>query len=441
MPKPSPARKYLERYAAPEAAAIEATVASLDATYDHAIAIPLKAEQPSFLAGLAPALDGAGRVLVIAVINAAATDPERVHLSNEALARALMDQTRTRRAIAENLELLELDTGLELLLVDRFRSGRRLDPGQGVGLARKIGCDLALALRDQGKLRSRWLHTTDADATLPAGYFRAGAPTEAAGLVYPFWHETSPDPTGVALALYEISLRYYVLGLRSTGSPYAFHTLGSAMAAEADAYAAVRGVPRREAAEDFYLLGKLAKLGPIARAPTSPIRLRQRLSDRVPFGTGPATRQIAATLAAGDDLHFYDPRVFEVVARALRAVGRFAESRDPIELTRRAEARDAHDEAYGRALEAIGAPVAFEQAAAATTSIAALTRRLHGWLDGFRTLKMIHAARDAGLVNSPWRVALARAPFLEGRLDPDAAVETIRRALAELEQHMVSARG
>jgi hypothetical protein len=35
---------------------------------------------------------------------------------------------------------------------------------EGVGLARKIGCDIALSLYERGTLKSRWLHTTDADA-------------------------------------------------------------------------------------------------------------------------------------------------------------------------------------------------------------------------------------------------------------------------------------
>jgi hypothetical protein len=426
MAPPSRARHYLDRYAAAEAAAVD----GLDASYDRAITIPLKAEDASFLHALAPALEGAGRVLVIAVINAAADAPERIHHHNEALARGLSDRARDRRLIGDNLELLELDRGLEVLLVDRFRAGRRLAPGQGVGLARKIGCDLALALRAGGRLGSPWIHTTDADAELPPGYFEALPRGDAAGLVYPFWHETSPSLTGEALAIYEISLRYYVLGLRAAGSPYAFHTLGSAMAADADAYAAVRGVPRREAAEDFYLLGKLAKLGPIARAACPPIRLRQRLSDRVPFGTGPATRRIATRLAAGDDVPFYDPRVFEVVACALRAARRFAESRDPAELVGEGDA------VYPRAVASIGAGEAFVQAAKATTSAAALARRIHGWFDGFRTLKLIHAARDAGLPDVGWRDALARAPFLRGRLDPTAPVGAVRRALAAEEQRV-----
>ena len=63
--------------------------------------------------------------------------------------------------------------------------------------------------------------------------------------------------------LYEYSLRYYVAGLTYAQSPYAFHTIGSTMAVNAEHYASVRGFPRREAGEDFYLLNKLAKVGSV----------------------------------------------------------------------------------------------------------------------------------------------------------------------------------
>ena len=432
MAKPGAARQYLDRYAAPEAAAAE----GIDIAFDHAIAIPVKAEDPAFIENLAGAVTGAGRVLAIVVINASAGDPARLHRENEALDRALRGRSPPSQIIGPGVCRLQLDRELDVVVVDRFSPARRLSPGQGVGLARKIGCDLALALRARGRLRSRWIHTTDADAALPRDYFDASAEASAksAALVYPFWHDTSASETGEALARYEISLRYYVLGLAAAGSPYAFHTLGSALAADADAYAAVRGVPKRTAAEDFYLLGKLAKIGPVARAACAPIRLRERLSDRVPVGTGPATQRIVAARAAGEAFRLYDPRVFSVLRTLRRAAGAFCESRDPTCLVGGRESGDeALDAAYREAIAAIGAAAAFESAAAATTSAGALARRIRDWLDGFRTLKLIHAARDAGLPNRPWRDALASADFLAEKIDPSADAYEIRSALAAAE--------
>ena len=76
-----------------------------------------------------------------------------------------------------------------------------------------------------------------------------------------------------ATALYELRLHHYVLGLEYAGSPYAYHTLGSCLAVKADAYAQVRGFPKRAGAEDFYLLNKLAKLGAMPRLQGRCIRI------------------------------------------------------------------------------------------------------------------------------------------------------------------------
>src|SRR6185295_2791724 len=104
-----------------------------------------------------------------------------------------------------------------------------------------------------------------------------------------FRHEATGDAAlDGAHALYEVRLRYDVLGLASAGSPWAMHAIGSTLAVGVEAYAAVRGFPRRMAGEDFHLLAKLAKIGRVVRAGGEPIRLRSRSSDRVPFGTGAA---------------------------------------------------------------------------------------------------------------------------------------------------------
>src|SRR5690606_7285065 len=115
-------------------------------------------------------------------------------------------------------------------------------------------------------------------------------------LLFPFRHEGPADePVTRATELYEASLRYHVLGLAHAGSPYAYHSIGSTLAVQARAYALVRGVPKRSAGEDFYLLDKLAKVAPLLRARGEPVRIRARFSTRVPFGTGPAVARIAAT--------------------------------------------------------------------------------------------------------------------------------------------------
>ena len=68
-----------------------------------------------------------------------------------------------------------------------------------------------------------------------------------------------------------LSLRYYVAGMKYARSHLThFHTIGSTMAVRASYYAKVRGFPKREAGEDFYLLNKLAKVGTVLELEASP---------------------------------------------------------------------------------------------------------------------------------------------------------------------------
>ena len=101
-----------------------------------------------------------------------------------------------------------------------------------------------------------------------------------------------------------------MLGLRHAGSPYAYHSIGSCIAVVPRHYAAVRGVPKLRAGEDFYLLNKLAKVGRIQNARSSPITIKARKSLRVPFGTGRATDEIEQNI---NRYHIYSPRIFDLI--------------------------------------------------------------------------------------------------------------------------------
>jgi len=290
-----------------------------------------------------------------------------------------------------------------------------LPKGQGVGWARKIGFDVALRLHRSKKLASRWLHSTDADVILPRDYFErasaVGTPN-AAALVYPFTHRGEVD---VALAravqLYEISLRYYVLGLASAGSPYAHHTIGSTLAVDATAYAKVRGVPKRTAAEDFYLLGKLAKIGAVVPLGGGAVSLSGRVSRRVPFGTGPAVERIAR----GGDFTLYHPHIFAALGGWLAALSDLTPVSPPGAFSKRLMARCREGGLDPTLLVEMAAHPTTEAALAAARrhakTGAKLRQHLFTWFDAFRTLKFVHALEARSFPPRPWIDALRDAPF------------------------------
>ncbi len=411
-------QKYLAGYAEPEAA-----IADRLPSFEHVICVPACGEKATFLEGLAPALNE--QVLTIVVVNG--TDGDAV------TARRNADMIAALREGAERLTdgpACWLRTKPHCLLIDRASAGREVPVKQAVGLARKIAADVACAMKAQGKLRSRWIHMTDCDVVLPADYLTA-SPEDGVLLTYPFRHvagtETSID---TAHGIYEAFLRYYVLGLRSAGSRYALHTIGSTLAVEVGAYSAVRGMPRRQAAEDFYLVNKVAKLGRVVTPTSGALRIVARRSLRVPFGTGRSTAKIAET--GGRDC--YHPAIFELLQAWLGGIEQFAtDGVSPSDAALERVANKTHRTALAEALKALAVEATLRQAlAAAPANADARRERAHEHFDAFRTRKLIHLLRDGGLGELPWRQALREAPFTS--VDPDGDPFVICTAMAQQEE-------
>jgi hypothetical protein len=393
--------KYLSRYAEDE----HRIAAQMSHGFRQVLVVPACGEDAGFLHGLSPCSEG--DALCIVVVNASEDAPAQIHVQNQALLAALPPRTPLS---SDPPAWLTEQGGSTLLIVDRASPGRRLPRRQGVGLARRIGFDLALALGRRGLIGARFIASTDADAHLPADYFAAldAAPADAAALCFPFVHVPSGDAAlDRATELYELGLHYYVEGLRHARSPYAFHTLGSALAIDAEAYARVRGFPRRLAGEDFHLLDKVAKVGRVVTAASEPIRIRARRSERVPFGTGPGVARIEAELAAGIAPRFYHPQSFELLGIWLAMLDRFAEHRDP----RRLSTEAAADPTLERALVGLGALEVAERELGQSPDAAHLRRRLRTSFGALPTLRLVHALRDAGLGLETWSRAIAAAPF------------------------------
>ena len=441
-------RKYLERYAEPEAAWGH----ELHTQYAGVLVVPLQREDETFLDNLAPALQGAGgRVLVVAVVNATDEAPAATHEGNARLLRLLADRLVPRQELPK-LErspasaILGRPGAFDLLVIDRASPGKRLPRGEGVGLARRIGMDLALQLQQLDGITSPWLATTDADAQPPTSYFQtlaAVAPLtpqglRRVGLTLPFWHTPSGDAAiDRATADYELSLRYYTLGLAAAGSPYAYQSMGSSLAVLAEAYAEVRGFPRRNAGEDFYLLDKLAKVGALHRPDCEPIRLRSRTSDRVPFGTGRKVGEIVENAGA---LSTYHPRVFELLGATLTALRHAVTAREPdswrLQLKARLDAGTAG--AVSSALEELQVFEALPGMLDASPDARVRERRLLTWFDALRTLRFIHVLEArASLARLPLFDALAQASFCPFATSLDLAsldVNSLRIAASDAER-------
>lgn len=455
--------KYLSQHAEFEAQ-LRTAIGAHCGRFGHGLTIPSYAEGKGISGCLKTIPSGPrGPVLVVVVVNAPEDAPASVHQANRQTLGVLRSEYGSPEVVSPDACLYPHPVG-SLVVIDRA-SQNFLPARKGVGLARKIGSDLLLALIEDERISSPWIHCSDADVSFPPDYFEQSSAFREAGasaLLYRFRHvpgenrfeDNGVEPTDApimdsptqsrdrirlhrAALEYEISLRYYVLGLRFSGSRHAFHSIGSTLAIHANAYARVRGFPKREAAEDFYLLNKIAKVGRIKRLEGDPLLLSSRSSFRVPFGTGASIRRLVE--GSGFQIFTYDPKIFHYLRVWQNALVRTLDPNEPKKALREWVLQFADQDPQVEpprlieALTEVAALSAAEGALAAPGS--GVEKRLLDGFDGFRTLKLVHALRESGLKSIPLYDALDRACFVSlGACPEPKNTEDIAREIETLER-------
>ncbi|WP_370979383.1 hypothetical protein [Agaribacterium sp. ZY112] len=371
-------RQYLKNYAETEhklCLALPITVR------EHVVVIPACHEHLHFVERLSQHPQ-AEALLLILVLNEHQQSPRQFVEQNQVFKKALLAQAQLI-GCQEHVSLLSFQS-LQILLIERCAE-RALPPKQGVGLARKIGADCATALIDQGSVLSPWIYSSDADAQLPDNYFsltkNRTEQQSASAWTFNFKHIGGEADVAKATRLYEYGLHKWRIQLERAGSLYAYHSLGSALAFNYQAYAQVRGFPKRSAAEDFYLLNKLAKLQGIAYAEDICINIEARLSERVPFGTGPAVAQICEQQRLGEAFTWYNPKIFIELKKVLSLHNAlFAEGINAIHTL---------EKSSQTALKEAGIESFLAQRSKQNDSPSSFARHFQHWFDAFQTLKFI----------------------------------------------------
>ncbi|MCH2109760.1 MAG: hypothetical protein MK135_10545, partial [Polyangiaceae bacterium] len=283
-----------------------------------ACVIPVSDEPTDCLRWILPSLSGERRRLLVFVVNGRASS------STEALGRnrdfcEILREGAEEECLAPTISVLrrrEWGAGA-VVLINRSTPQTFFAEHQGVGLARRWGLDLVYGLWSFGYLAQEYVLSSDADAELSSARWRAieEEDSSCSALLFQWQHydsfaagteEQKRPRLPLPMVHLEIAFRYYTLGLEFARSPFAFHALGSAFAASMEDYAKVRGMPDRQAGEDFHFLAKLSQVRALKMAMDPVVRILCRESDRVPFGTGPRFSEAVAS----QDLQVESPWCF-----------------------------------------------------------------------------------------------------------------------------------
>ena len=328
MNKPSLLEDYLEKYSVGTNWNL---VAGKIENISQVVVIPAYAEKEmlfSTLASLAQNHQSSLEYsLVLCVINNKSNSPSEQVSNNQTTIEYLDALVRNKPLGKFNSDqkiypqLLKVaDTQLKLSYIDASSKCYEIPKSDGgVGMARKVGMDMALRLLNKSLADKKLIISLDADTLVQTNYLSTiknsfASKTKTAIVAYE--HQMPDDYEGqVAICCYEIFLRYWVLGLKYAKSPWAFHSIGSTIVTSTEAYLQVRGMNRREAGEDFYFLNKLAKIGNIDYIKDTCVFPSARSSSRVPFGTGKAVERFLT--GKTKDYLLYDPQIFIIISQWL----------------------------------------------------------------------------------------------------------------------------
>lgn len=296
--------------------------------------------------------------------------------------------------ITDEIEKIIYESGLNIGFIDAASDEFVLPEKEGgVGLARKIGMDTALTLFDYNNKEKKILICLDADCTVEENYLASivdafdQLKTSAAYVEYGHALPKNENEKA-AIICYEIFLRYYVLGLKYAGSPFAFPTIGSTMICDAESYCKIGGMNKRKAAEDFYFMEKLAKVTSIHEIKKTTVHPSSRGSWRVPFGTGQRVNRFLSK--SRNEYFLYDPESFIVLKKW-----------NDIFLKEENKTADYYLERAGEIhpslkifLEMNLFAEQWQKILEGSKSSAQIQKQKILWFDGFKTLKLIHFLRD-----------------------------------------------
>ena len=240
------------------------------------------------------------KTLIIIVINNGPNEDPKIISSNQ-----------------KTKAIIKLFKSINICFVNAFNKGNELPlKYAGVGLARKIGLDLSLIFSNKNTI----LCNLDADTLISKNYleviYKFYTNYKSTSAVINFKHKSSKIfKINQSINIYEKFIKTTSKQLKQANSPYYYHSIGSTVTCTSLAYAAVGGMPKKIATEDFYFLESLAKYRSVDFIKDILVFPSSRISERVYLGTGYRMKQSNS----GFDLNklFFDDYIFDILKKWL----------------------------------------------------------------------------------------------------------------------------
>ena len=305
--------------------------------------------------------------------------------------RASMDNQNNLATLAW---LEQFETPLQLAWLDHVTDGNAYPEKFGVGLARHQACTVGMAFVDD----TAPIISLDADSPVDPNYLVAifdyitQHPDFRAGHVNFKHRHCGTAEEKRAIEIYEQHLKRHRQKLEEANSPHAYYAIGSTILCTKGTYIKSGGYHcRRMAGEDFYLLQQLNKTGcKIEMIEDAIVFPSDRVSDRVPFGTGKAVGDI---LESGRWLTYHD-HCYRDLGLLLEVVekGVSNSAADILKLV----PTNCTGWLADRKFESVWPKLQNN-----STDDKMLLQRFHEWLDAFQTLKLIHFLSDESYPRVP----------------------------------------
>lgn len=330
--------------------------------------------------------------LILFVINNIISASEQIKIENKQAISFL--KNIINKDSYDNFSKTIAASGLQIGLIDASSLGYEMDDKNGgVGLARKIGMDIALNYFNYQSPNKKIMICLDADCKVAQNYIDSIVNyfnnNNVKAAVVNYEHEISEtNENTAAIICYELYLRYYLLGLTFAQSPFAFHTIGSTMVCDYQSYIKVGGMNKLEAAEDFYFLEKLSKITDVHTIKNTTVYPSSRPSFRVPFGTGQRVKRFLSMKQ--NEYLLYDPRSFVILRQWIELLNEL-DSDNFKNVIKQAEKIDRHLLEF---LMLNKFELFWQKISKEISSDDQINRQKKYWFDAFKTLKLIHYLKD-----------------------------------------------